>query len=316
MDNSEIKKILIVDDDEEIILFFKALLDKEYDIIGTDDGRKAIEHIKKDDFFAVFIDVVMDKLDGVETLYEIKKIKSGVPAVMMTGYSVEEDIRKCIDIGALDFLYKPFTKSEIYAVLRKIARKDKPGKFTQADITSILIKGARKEKIEGFIKEDIHAVVKNIEKKEGLKAPPAGYAEKRRKRFLPLVPEQGKFQLKYVKIIISAILLPMLFVGAGFYAIFHLVLNTAQLGRYAEGRLGDVFMWLNLMLGFVMVISCVVGGLLGVHLSHRIAGPLYRIEKSLRKIIAGEVFEMRIRRNDELQGLVKLLNELIKKRIK
>lgn len=81
-----------------------------------------------------------------------------------------------------------------------------------------------------------------------------------------------KLQLKYVRLIAFTNLIPLLIVGGGFYYIFHIVLETAQLGRYAEERFGDIFFWLNILTGIVMVLAIIVAWWLALHFSHKIAG--------------------------------------------
>lgn len=154
-----------------------------------------------------------------------------------------------------------------------------------------------------------------MEKKK-LNLPPKEYNEKRKSRFLPIAPSKKKIQLKYIRLIILSILLPMLIMGAGFYIVFHQVLINAQLGRYAENQLPNVFFWLNLSLVTVIMLSIMVAGWFALYLSHRIAGPLYRIEDEIRKIINNGPFEIKIRKKDELQELVILINELASKKSK
>jgi hypothetical protein len=121
-------------------------------------------------------------------------------------------------------------------------------------------------------------------------------------------------QLRYLKLIVAAIVAVMIVVAITFYATFHLTLSTAQLGRYAEARLGEVFAWMNWLLVVECVVFALIGGFLSLKLTHKVAGPLYRMEKMIQEAIAkGTAEEIKIRQGDELHNLVTELNSLINK---
>jgi len=123
-----------------------------------------------------------------------------------------------------------------------------------------------------------------------------------------------KLQLKYLKLIIGIIVAVMVIIVLTFYATFHLTLSTAQLGRYAEARLSEVFSWLNWLLLIECVIFTIIAGIMSLKLTHKVAGPLYRMEKLVKAMAEkGQAEEIRIRKNDELHGLASALNELMRK---
>ena len=183
--------------------------------------------IKENDYDVVFIDIIMPKMDGIDTLKAIKAEKPDTVAIMMSAYAVEGDVKKALQMSAFDYLYKPFNKNDVDAVFNKIRERDR------------------------------------------LKSPPSDYIARSRRKFIPLAPHTKKaFQLKYVKLIVLSCVVPMMLVGIGFYSIFNVILNKADLGRYAEAVLGDVFLWLNLLLGLVLIISIIVAVWLALRLSH------------------------------------------------
>ena len=123
-----------------------------------------------------------------------------------------------------------------------------------------------------------------------------------------------KVQMKYLKLLIGAIIIIMIAVVITFYGTFHLTLSTAQLGRYAEARLSEVFSWLNWLLFIECIIFTIIAGFLSLKLTHRIAGPLFRLEKRVHEIAdKGIAEEIKIRKEDELQDLVNEINSLIVK---
>lgn len=138
--------------------------------------------------------------------------------------------------------------------------------------------------------------------------------DQRRKSIRSLVLKKG-LQLRYFKLVIGTVIGIVVVLIAGVYAVTNLVLGTANLGRYAQPLIKDVLFWMNWLIGMVGLICIVIAGYLSLKLSHRIAGPLYRLEKIIREEIDGEPFEIKIRKEDELHDLVKELNELIRRRV-
>jgi methyl-accepting chemotaxis protein len=121
-----------------------------------------------------------------------------------------------------------------------------------------------------------------------------------------------KLQLKYLKLIVATIVIIMIITTLTVYATFHLTLSTAQLGRYAEARLSEIFSWLNWLLVGECIVFALIAGFMSLKLTHRIAGPLFRVEKMVRDIAEKGVAEpIRIRQDDDLQELVDQINNMI-----
>jgi DNA-binding NtrC family response regulator len=109
---------LVVDDEEVIRAFLKRFLSMEgFEVSEAEDGYKAIELSKEGQFDAVFLDIRMPKLDGLETLKRLKIISPDSIYVMMSGYSVGTALEDTNKEGAHAALKKPFEmenlKSEI-----------------------------------------------------------------------------------------------------------------------------------------------------------------------------------------------------------
>lgn len=107
-------KILVIDDDKSICeSFYKVLTPEGYYVAQAFGGSSAIEKIKKDDFDIAFIDLKMPDVDGLEVLRAAKKIKPNTDLVMITGFASVESSVEAMKIGALDYIVKPFTSSEL-----------------------------------------------------------------------------------------------------------------------------------------------------------------------------------------------------------
>ncbi len=108
------EKILIVDDLEEIRDVLSTFLEDEgYKVYKAEDGKKALNIIKKKGIDLVLTDVRMPEMSGYELTRTIKKINSTIGIIIMTAYTsvyTEGDVRK---IGADDFISKPFNLADV-----------------------------------------------------------------------------------------------------------------------------------------------------------------------------------------------------------
>jgi len=116
-------RVLVVDDDPEIgTLFRRVLANRSQTVTTARDGYEAIEKINEDKYDLIFLDVKLPGMDGVETLEKIKSISPDSIVVMMSGYSVEEEISRAIDMGAQDFIPKPFEDMDQIMTIEEVAR--------------------------------------------------------------------------------------------------------------------------------------------------------------------------------------------------
>ena len=114
--------VLVVDDEEEIGVLFRRLLGKSQEVTVARDGYEALEKAQEKPFDLIFLDVQLPGMDGVETLEKLKRILPDAIVVMMSGYSVEDQIRRAIDMGAQDFISKPFDDPDQIMTIEQVAR--------------------------------------------------------------------------------------------------------------------------------------------------------------------------------------------------
>ncbi len=118
--------ILVVDDLRSMRLTLGGILEDEgHDVVIVEDGYQAIEAVKKTHFDAIFMDIKMPGINGVETFGEIKKIDPKAVVIMMTGYSVEDLVRKAISEGAYICMHKPFDMEKVIVLVEAIAKEKK-----------------------------------------------------------------------------------------------------------------------------------------------------------------------------------------------
>jgi len=115
-------KVLVVDDDEDIGRLFQRLLGGPQTVHVATDGYKALEMARETPYNLVFLDIRMPGIDGVQTLEELKEILPDAVVVMMSGYSVEEEVKKALALGAQDFIAKPFRDINEIMTIEEVAR--------------------------------------------------------------------------------------------------------------------------------------------------------------------------------------------------
>ncbi len=116
--------VLVVDDLRSIRLTLGGILEDEgHNVVTVEDGYQAIEAVRKTHFDAIFMDIKMPGINGVQTFREVKKIDSQALVVMMTAYSVEDLIREALEEGAYAVIYKPFDIERIIAIIDNLLQE-------------------------------------------------------------------------------------------------------------------------------------------------------------------------------------------------
>jgi DNA-binding response OmpR family regulator len=115
------KDILIIDDIPENIKVLGSILDKEpYAISFATDGAQALEMIEEQDFDLILLDIMMPGMDGYEVCRRTKAmpLKKDIPIIFLTARSEKADIVKGLELGAVDYVTKPFNSHELIARVR------------------------------------------------------------------------------------------------------------------------------------------------------------------------------------------------------
>ena len=116
--------ILVCDDDKEIVKAIEIYLSKEgYNILKAYDGEEALDILKKnDDIQLIILDIMMPKLDGIDTANIIRKDKS-IPIIMLSAKSEDYDKISGLNNGADDYVTKPFNPLELIARVNSQIRR-------------------------------------------------------------------------------------------------------------------------------------------------------------------------------------------------
>lgn len=111
------KRILIVDDEESIRRSLELILQNTFDVSTAENGEEAIKTINQKAPDVVLLDVMMPKLDGIETLSLIRKNYGQVPVIMLTAAGEVKTAVEAMKSGALDYLKKPFDVEELTRII-------------------------------------------------------------------------------------------------------------------------------------------------------------------------------------------------------
>lgn len=111
-------QVLLIDDEEEFVTTLAERLQlRGLRPVATTDGETGLNLIMKTSFDAVILDVMMPGLSGLEVLARIKNFNSQIPVIILTGHGRPEDGPRGLQLGAFDYLIKPFDIDEL---IRKI----------------------------------------------------------------------------------------------------------------------------------------------------------------------------------------------------
>ncbi len=120
------KRILIVDDEPRYLRLLEANLRTEgYEVETAQDGVQALEVFSNQPIDLVLLDIMMPRLDGFGTCQRLREF-SNVPIVILTARGEEQDRVRGLDLGADDYLVKPFSATELLARVRAVLRRAQP----------------------------------------------------------------------------------------------------------------------------------------------------------------------------------------------
>jgi DNA-binding response OmpR family regulator len=131
-------RVLLIDDDARLQELLRDYLQQNgAEVVGAADGKKGLEALDASGpFDVVLLDVMMPGMDGLETCRRIRR-RSNVPIVMLTAKGDEADRVAGLEIGADDYVPKPFSPRELLARIRAVLRRARPE--TPEDATRILV---------------------------------------------------------------------------------------------------------------------------------------------------------------------------------
>ena len=128
------QRILVVDDDRNICEIIRLYLEKEgFEVLIANDGQQALELFKEKTPSVVVLDVMMPKMDGFQVCREIRRVSS-IPVIMLTAKGETFDKVLGLELGADDYMVKPFENKELVARIKAILRRYDPKDSTDKEI--------------------------------------------------------------------------------------------------------------------------------------------------------------------------------------
>lgn len=132
-------RLLIAEDEKNLNkILAQQLRDNGYSVDACFDGEDALDHIRMTDYDGVILDIMMPKLDGLEVLKKMRADRIDTPVLFLTARDSVADRVEGLDLGADDYLTKPFAFEELLARVRVLIRKksgNKTNTYMLADLT-------------------------------------------------------------------------------------------------------------------------------------------------------------------------------------
>ena len=117
------RKILIVDDEERMVRFIRLNLEHDgYGVVEAFNGKQALQRLRDSVPDIILLDVMMPDLDGFEVLQMIREINN-VPVIMLTAKGEENDRVRGLELGADDYITKPFSPRELVSRVKAVLRR-------------------------------------------------------------------------------------------------------------------------------------------------------------------------------------------------
>ncbi|WP_017753452.1 response regulator transcription factor [Calidifontibacillus oryziterrae] len=129
------KKVLVVDDEHNLRETIGSYLRNEgYEIVEASNGTIAVQLIKDNKIDMVLLDIMMPEMDGYQALREIRSIQKKIPVIMLTAKTDEVDKLLGLEMGADDYITKPFSMRELAARIKAVLRRSMPKEEEEDEI--------------------------------------------------------------------------------------------------------------------------------------------------------------------------------------
>lgn len=126
--NKQTVKVLVVEDDTNLSYLLRSNLEEEgYDVHTCADGKEGWQVFNQDHFDICILDVMLPKQDGFALAEMIRSKNAKIPLLFLTARTMKEDIYRGFEIGADDYITKPFTARELLLRMKAIMRRLQPG---------------------------------------------------------------------------------------------------------------------------------------------------------------------------------------------
>ncbi len=130
-------KILAVDDEKRMVRFIQLNLEQDgFQVITAYNGKEALEQVRTQLPDLILLDIMMPDINGFEVLKKIREVNT-VPVIMLTAKGEEDDRIQGLELGADDYITKPFSPRELVSRIRAVLRRTKSFKDDQVDLIKV-----------------------------------------------------------------------------------------------------------------------------------------------------------------------------------
>lgn len=148
-------RVLIVEDEKKMAELLKRGLEEEnHSVTLAYDGSAGLEMSELCEFDVVVLDIMLPAVDGFEVARRLRQNKNRTPILMLTARDAIPDIVKGLDVGADDYLTKPFAFEEFLARLRSVARRGSSPRPTRLQVADLVLDPATHQVLRGD--QEIH----------------------------------------------------------------------------------------------------------------------------------------------------------------
>lgn len=156
-------KILLVDDEKNILILLKKVIDSlHYTVTTCDDGAEALELLRKESFDILFLDLYLPHVSGMEILKDISSHPVKPDVIIITAFGNIENAVEAMQLGAVDFVQKPFTPEQIRDIITKVMARRSIA-LDDADNYEQALESAKKLMKDGLFKQATEFVQKAID---------------------------------------------------------------------------------------------------------------------------------------------------------
>jgi DNA-binding response OmpR family regulator len=146
-------KLLVVEDESRMAqLLRRGLTEEGHEVTCATDGVEGLRAVQHDQFDAIILDVMMPRLDGFEVAQNLRASRNLTPLLMLTAKDSETDIVKGLDLGADDYLTKPFSFGELLARLHSVTRRARTGVDGKLAFADLVLDPVRHEVVRDGVK--------------------------------------------------------------------------------------------------------------------------------------------------------------------
>jgi two-component system KDP operon response regulator KdpE len=130
-------KILAVDDEQRMVRFIQLNLEQDgFQVITAYNGKEALEQVRTQLPDLILLDIMMPDINGFEVLRKIREVNN-VPVIMLTAKGEEDDRIQGLELGADDYITKPFSPRELVSRIRAVLRRTKSFQEDQVDLVEV-----------------------------------------------------------------------------------------------------------------------------------------------------------------------------------